>query len=49
MDLGISPILVNKIESRRTKVTDTVLAKILEYLTLEEFIRLTGKYVVKKS
>ena len=47
-DLGISPTLANKIKNRKAKVTDTTLAKMLEFLTLEEFAKLTGKYVVEK-
>ncbi len=47
-DLGISPSLTNKIKNRKARVTDAVLAKMLEYLTLEEFTKLTGRYVVEK-
>lgn len=47
-DLGISPTLTNKFKNRKAKVTDTTLARMLEFLTLEEFTKLTGKYVVEK-
>ena len=47
-DLGISPTLANKIKNRKAKVTDATLANLLRHLTLEEFARLTGRYVVEK-
>ncbi len=47
-DLGISPTLASKIKNRKAKVTDATLANMLRHLTLEEFARLTGRYVVEK-
>jgi len=39
-DLGINPTIINRIKNRRIRVSDRTLAKLLRFLTLEEFAEL---------
>jgi len=42
--LGYSPTLLNRVKNRRLRVSDKLLAKLLEYLTIDEFASLiSGK------
>lgn len=47
-DLGIHPTYANRIKNRRVPLSDTVLERLLEYLTAEELAELTGVYVIEK-
>ncbi len=47
-DLGIHPTYANRIKNRKVPVSDTVLERLLEYLTAEELAELTGVYVLDK-
>ena len=47
-ELGIHPTYANRIKNRRMPVSDTVLERLLEYLTAEELAELTGIYVLEK-
>jgi len=47
-DIGISPSLANKIKNKKVRISDSVLEKLLQHLTLEEFTRLTGKHIIEK-
>ena len=47
-ELGIHPTYANRIKNRRVPVSDTVLERLLEYLTAEELAELTGVYVLEK-
>ncbi len=47
-ELGIHPTYANRIKNRRVPVSDSVLERLLEYLTAEELAELTGVYVIEK-
>lgn len=47
-ELGIHPTYANRIKNRKVPVSDTVLERLLEYLTAEELAELTGVYVLEK-
>lgn len=47
-ELGIHPTYANRIKNRKVPVSDTVLERLLEYLTAEELTELTGVYVIEK-
>ncbi len=47
-ELGIHPTYANRIKNRRVPVSDTVLERLLEYLTAEELAELTGVYALER-
>ncbi len=40
--LGYSPSLLNRVKNRRLRVSDRLLARLLKYLTIDEFALLTS-------